>query len=153
MTRADCFFCSFLAGRESEWNRANDVVLRSERVTAFVSPRWWPANPGNALIVANEHVADLESADDALIGEVFAAAKRVAVAMRAAYGCAGTSTRQHNGEAAGQEVDHLHVHVFPRHAGDRLYERDAEFRFAPPAERAPYAARLRAALGAQTNVV
>jgi histidine triad (HIT) family protein len=67
--------------------------------------------------------------------------------MREAYGCEGTSTRQHNGAAAGQEVDHLHVHVFPRYAGDGLYRRDAEHRFAPAEERAPYAAKLRAALG------
>jgi hypothetical protein len=39
------------------------------------------------------------------------------------------------------------VHVFPRCAGDGLYARDAEHRFAPAEERAPYAAKLRAALG------
>ena len=142
-----CFFCSFLAGEETEWNRESDVVLRTGRVTAFVSPRWWPANQGNVIVVPNEHVADLESADDALLGEVFAAAKRIARAMREAYGCEGTSTRQHNGAATGQEVDHLHVHVFPRYADDGLYARDAEHRFAPAEERAPYAAKLRAALG------
>ena len=142
-----CFFCSFLAGVETEWNRKSDVVLRAGRVTAFVSPRWWPANHGNVIVIPNEHVEDLESAGDELVAEVFVAAKRVALAMREAYGCEGTSTRQHNGAAAGQEVDHLHVHVFPRYPGDALYERDAEHRFAPPDERAPYAARLRAALG------
>jgi histidine triad (HIT) family protein len=142
----DCFFCRFLAGAESEWNRESDVVLRTGRVTAFVSPRRWPENAGNVIVVPNEHVRDLESCPDDLLAEVFGAAKRVAIAMREAYGCDGTSTRQHNGTAAGQEVDHLHVHVFPRSPGDRLYERDAEHRFAPPEERAPYAERLRLAI-------
>ena len=142
----DCFFCRFLAGEESEWNREADVVLRTPRTTAFVSPRAWPGNAGNAIVIPNAHVPDLESCPDDLLAELYTAAKRVAVAMRAAYGCEGTSTRQHNGVAAGQEVDHLHVHVFPRHAGDRLYERDAEHGFAPPEERAGYAARLRDAM-------
>jgi histidine triad (HIT) family protein len=66
--------------------------------------------------------------------------------MRAGYACEGTSTRQHDGAAAGQEIDHLHVHVFPRHAGDRLYERTGEHYFAPAEERSAYAERLRAAL-------
>jgi histidine triad (HIT) family protein len=145
---SDCFFCRFLAGTESEWNRESDVVLRTGRTTAFVSPRRWPENPGNVIVVPNEHVRDLESCPDDLLGEVVAAAKRVAIAMRNAYGCDGTSTRQHNGAAAGQEVDHLHVHVFPRSPGDRLYERDAEHRFAPPEERSLYAERLRALLSA-----
>jgi histidine triad (HIT) family protein len=98
------------------------------------------------IVVPNAHVADLESIDDDLLAEVYATARRVALSMREAYGCEGTSTRQHDGRAAGQEVDHLHVHVFPRTAGDRLYERNAEQRFASPSERAPYARRLRKCL-------
>lgn len=58
----------------------------------------------------------------------------------------GTSTRQHNEPAGYQDVWHLHVHVFPRYDGDRLYERHEEKRWASPAERAPYAAKLRAVL-------
>ena len=42
---------------------------------------------------------------------------------------------------------HLHVHVFPRHDDDRLYEQHRENRWAPPEEREPYADRLAAALG------
>jgi histidine triad (HIT) family protein len=143
----DCFFCRFLAGEETEWNREADVVLRTDRVTAFVSPRTWPGNEGNVIVIPNEHVPELESTPDELLAEVFVAAKRVARAMRVAYGCEGTSLRQHDGRGAGQEIDHLHVHVFPRHTGDRLYERDAEHRLAPPGERAAYAARLRPELG------
>jgi histidine triad (HIT) family protein len=141
-----CVFCRFLAGEETEWNRADDVVLRGERVTAFVSPRMWRGNEGNVIVVPNEHVADLESAPDDLLGELYVAVRRVATAMRSAYGCAGTSTRQHNGTAAGQEIDHLHVHVFPRHAGDRLYERTEEHRFASAEERRVYAKRLKRSL-------
>ena len=141
--KTGCFFCRFLAGEESEHNRLADVVLRTQATTAFVSPRTWPENAGNVLVVPNEHVPGLETCSDALLGDVYASARRIAAAMRAAYGCDGISLRQHDGESAGQEVDHLHVHVFPRHAGDRLYERNAEHRFVPPDERAHYAELLR----------
>ncbi len=67
--------------------------------------------------------------------------------MRAAYPCEGTSIRQHNEPAGGQDVWHLHVHVFPRYAGDRLYARHDEARFAPAGGAAPYAERLREELG------
>jgi histidine triad (HIT) family protein len=141
-----CFFCAFLAGEESDHNRLDDVVLRTPRTTAFVSPRTWPDNAGNVIVVPNEHVRDLESCPDDLVGELFVAAKRVAAAMREAYGCAGTSLREHNGRAAAQEVDHLHVHVLPRSLDDRLYRRNDEQRFAPPEERAQYAERLKRCL-------
>jgi histidine triad (HIT) family protein len=141
-----CPFCGLLRGEETEWNGAGDIVLRTERVTAFVSPRAWRGNEGNAIVIPNEHVPDLESTPDDLVAAVYAAVRLVAKAMRAAYGCEGTSTRQHNGGAAGQEIDHLHVHVFPRHAGDRLYERTEEHYFVPAKERSALAQQLREAL-------
>jgi histidine triad (HIT) family protein len=146
----ECFFCRFLGGEESEHNKLEDVVQRTPGTTAFVSPRAWPANAGNVIVIPNEHVSDLESAEDAVVAELFIAAKRVAIAMRTAYDCPATSVRQHNGAAAGQEIDHLHVHVFPRYDGDRLYDRTGEHRFAPPAERAEFARRLRSALVSDT---
>jgi histidine triad (HIT) family protein len=141
-----CPFCLLLDGVETEHNRLDDVVWRDERTTAFVSPRWWPAAEGHVLVIPNEHVESLDEIDDDLLGSVYATVKRIAAALPAAYGCQGSSTRQHNGAGAGQDVWHLHVHVFPRSAGDDLYARDAEYRWAAPAERAPYAARLRAVL-------
>jgi len=143
-----CSFCAFLSGRETEWNTRDDVVLRTESVTAFVSPRWWPGIEGNVIVVPNEHVEDLESSGDETVAAVFTAARDVARAMRRAYGCTGTSTRQHNGPGSGQEIPHLHVHVFPRHTGDGLYSNDLEYRFAAADERRPYAEKLRAALSA-----
>jgi len=144
----ECFFCSFIAGKESDLNQLTDIVLRTARTTAFVSPRMWPANPGNVIVIPNDHVADLESADDDLLGELFGAARQIAIAMRIAYGCTGTSTRQHNGVDAGQEVDHLHVHVLPRYPNDELYERNTEHRVASAAERAHHAEVLRRAIDA-----
>lgn len=141
-----CFLCRFINGIESEWNRLDDIVWRTERTTAFISPRWWPNNHGHVIVVPRDHVPNIESIDDDLLAEVYVAAKRVAQGMRVAYACDGTSTRQHNGAAAGQEVDHFHVHVFPRYPNDDLYARNDVHRFATPSERAPYAEKLRAAL-------
>ena len=143
---ADCPFCRLLRGEETERNRLDDIVWRDATTVAFVSPRWWPANAGHVLVIPVEHVENLYAIDDELLADVHATVKRVAVAMKAAYGCAGISTRQHNEAGAGQDVWHLHVHVFPREPGDGLYARDAEYRWASPEERAPYAGRLRAAL-------
>jgi histidine triad (HIT) family protein len=98
------------------------------------------------LVIPVEHVKNLYEIDEVLLGTVHATVRRIATAMRSAYGCAGTSTRQHNEPGAGQDVWHLHVHVFPREPDDGLYARDAEFRWASPAERAPYAELLRAVL-------
>jgi histidine triad (HIT) family protein len=64
-----CPFCRLLDGVETERNRLDDVVSRGERTTAFVSPKWWPANPGAAIVIPNAHVENLYEVDDDLLGD------------------------------------------------------------------------------------
>lgn len=141
-----CPFCTLVAGGETRWNVQADVVWRDGTATAFVSPKWWDAAPAHVIVVPDVHVERLADLPDATLAAVSVAAKRIAGALLVAYGCEGTSLRQHDGKAAGQDVPHVHVHVFPRRAGDRLYERDAEIRWVEADERRIHAARLRAAL-------
>lgn len=101
------------------------------------------------LVIPNEHVENIYAIDESALCAVSATVKRVAVALRSAYACDGTSTRQHNEPAGNQDVWHLHVHVFPRYAGDDLYGSHEETHWTTAAERAPYAATLRAALSAE----
>jgi len=114
-----------------------------------VSPRWWPRNPGHVIVVPAEHHESLYTVPDALGGDLFAAARRAALALKAAYGCPGTSTRQHNEPAGDQEVWHFHWHVFPRWPGDRLYEESGYW--APRDQMAARAERLRAAYAKGTD--
>ncbi len=96
------------------------------------------------MVVPNVHVENMYGLDRELAGDVHETARRIALAMKIAYGCDGVSTRQHNEPAGYQDVWHFHVHVFPRYDGDRLYARHAESRWTTPDERAPYSERLRA---------
>ena len=143
-----CPFCGLQRGEHGVHNRPEDVVAVDELAFARISPKWWPENPGGVLVVPRRHHENLYDLPSAEGHAVWDLTQRVAVAMRSAYGCDGVSVRQHNEPAGGQDVWHLHVHVLPRHAGDRLYERDAESRWVEPAERASCASLLAAALGA-----
>ena len=60
--------------------------------------------------------------------------------MKAAYGCPGISTCQHNEPAGGQDVWHFHVHVFPRYLEDNLYLQPSG-RLTVAKERCSYAER------------
>jgi histidine triad (HIT) family protein len=141
-----CPFCELVGGAERERNSQADVVWQDETTTAFVSPKWWETNPAHVIVVPNDHFENLYEIPAGALGAVYETAKRIALALRSAYGCDGTSTRQHNEPGGGQDVWHFHVHVFPRYEGDRLYEQNARVRWTETAERLPYAERLRAAL-------
>ena len=141
-----CPFCRLAVGEDlsAEHSKQADVVYRDGLVTAFICTAWWPANPGHVLVVPNDHYENIHAIPDDVLAAVQLVGKRVATALMTTYGCDGTSFRQHNGPGADQEVWHYHLHVFPRHIGDRLYARTYERRDTTAAERRPYADKLRA---------
>jgi histidine triad (HIT) family protein len=141
-----CPFCRLLAGEETVLNGVRDVVLRTELATALIAPRWWPANEGHVLVIPNAHHENLYDLPARYGYAVHDVIQQVACAMRTAYGCAGTSTRQHNEPAGDQEVWHFHTHVFPRYPGDNLYRTTVCTDFAPIAVRHAYADKLRSRL-------
>ena len=143
----DCPFCRIQEGLFNERNQASDIVADNDLAYARISPKWWPGNAGATLVIPKAHHENLYELPDDVGHAVWALTRDVARAMRASFACEGISTRQHNEPAGNQDVWHLHVHVFPRHVDDELYLRHRESRYVTTAERAPYAARLRAELG------
>lgn len=117
----DCPFCRIVEGRGSERTRPEHVIRRYDRVTVFMNPRWWENNPGNVLVVPNEHFENLYELPPEYGTPIFEASQHAALAMKAAYECDGVSTRQHNEPAGNQEVWHYHLHVFPRWENDNFY--------------------------------
>jgi histidine triad (HIT) family protein len=140
-----CPFCLICAGRFEPpvISRQSDVVARTELAIALVSAHGWPRNPGHVLVMPTRHVENLYDLPTPDGAAVFELSRRLAVAMKRAYNCAGVSTRQHNEPAGGQDVWHYHVHVFPRWPGDA----STDIRLTPPEEREAYAVKLRATLG------
>ena len=142
----ECPFCRIATGQDDGIQTKNaDVVYQDETVTAFIAAAWWPANAGHVLVVPNGHYENIYDIPDEVLAAVQVVGKRMAGAIKAAYGCDGTSFRQHNEPHGDQEVWHYHLHVFPRYEADGLY--GSRKRDTSPEERLPYAEKLRAQLG------
>ncbi|MGW4403473.1 HIT family protein [Nonomuraea sp. NPDC004702] len=134
-----CVFCEIVAGRA-----VASVVYGDDDVLAILDLR--PATPGHVLVIPRAHVAGLAEAGDAVGGPIWRAARRVAAALRASgLRCEGVRLSLADGEAAGQEVFHLHLHVVPRFAGDGVVV-GAEWRSRSRARLDQDAALIRAAL-------
>jgi histidine triad (HIT) family protein len=145
----ECPFCSLLAGGETAWDSPRDIVLQTDRATAKVASVWWPNNPGHVIVVPNGHYENIYELPDEYGHAVHDAVRRVAIAMRAAYSCAGITVRQHNEPAGGQEIWHHHVHVIPRYPDDNLNGSALGPAIAPLDTRRPYAEKLRQRLAGE----
>ena len=119
--RYSCPFCAYVRGESDDRVGPEHVVERTSATLTFVSPKWWPNNGGALLVIPVDHLENLYAVPDALGAPMQRATRRAGLALKAAYGCDGVSTRQHNEPAGNQDVWHYHVHVFPRYANDGLY--------------------------------
>ena len=108
----NCIFCKILAAQAPA-----SIVYRDELVTAFMDIR--PVNTGHVLVVPNRHAANLAELDDAAGMRLFQVARRVTAALYASgVRCEAVNFFLADGEAAGQDVFHVHLHVFPRYTSD-----------------------------------
>jgi diadenosine tetraphosphate (Ap4A) HIT family hydrolase len=85
---------------------------------AFLDIR--PVNEGHALIVPKEHYEGIFDTPSELLGKVHQVTKAVAIAVKETVNADGISIVQQNGRAANQDIFHLHVHVIPRYAGEKM---------------------------------
>lgn len=110
--KEDCIFCRIVAG-EAEAS----VVAENDLCLAFLTIA--PFNTGHTLVVPKRHAVtftDLTPAEAAAMTEL---AQRVAAALeRSDLPGEGFNLWMANGAAAGQDVFHPHLHVFPRLGGD-----------------------------------
>jgi histidine triad (HIT) family protein len=139
-----CVFCELVAGRSPI-----SIIAETDDVLALMDIQ--PVNPGHALVIPKRHLAFLADVDPALGGEIFAMGMRVAAALRiCGVRCEGVNFFLADGEAAGQEIFHAHLHVFPRFAGDGFGLRFSPSYFALPvrSELDGAAGRIRATMDA-----
>lgn len=142
-TSYDCPFCKVAHGQGDAITLPSDIVYHDAHTTVFISPKWWPNNPGYAIIIPNEHYQDIFDLPAEVAVGIHKTAQLIAQAYVALYACDGISTRQHNGAYPLQEVWHYHFHIFPRFHNDQLYALDNQSYRTTPEQRLPYAQRLR----------
>ncbi len=126
MTQEFCVFCEIVQGKAPA-----SLVYADDRVAAFMDIQ--PVNDGHLLVVPRVHAAHLADLAPDTGGHMFRVGRELAAALRASgVRCEGVNLFLADGEAAGQEVSHVHLHVIPRFLGDGF-----GFRFGPDYELVP----------------
>ncbi len=138
---------STIFGRILAGEAPASFVYRDEQVAAFMDIQ--AVTPGHVLVVPIQPAVSLAELDEVAAAHLFVVAQRVAVALRASgLRCEGVNLFLADGAAAGQDVFHVHLHVFPRYAGDGFGLRLPPRYHHPPSRAAldEAAAQIRAAL-------
>jgi len=108
-----CIMCDL-----GELRKPASFVYESEDVFAIMTLE--QPNPYKVIVCPRAHVETVYDLTDAQAANVFTATVRIARAVRDASNCDGINLVQSNGRAAGQDVEHFHLHIVPRHQGDAI---------------------------------
>lgn len=124
----DCIFCHIVDAAAPA-----SFVYRDDLVSAFLDIR--PVTPGHLLVIPNDHVVHTHDLPDETVKAAFKVARRLARTLRDsdAVRADGVNLFAADGEDAGQEVFHAHLHVIPRFAGDGFTVTAGAWRHPAPA--------------------
>ena len=101
----DCLFCKIIQG-----DIPSEKIYEDEAVFAFKDIN--AVAPHHYLIIPKQHIAminDVEEKDAKVMGNLFVAVKKIA--KQQGFAEAGYRTVMNCGEAAGQTVFHVHLHL------------------------------------------
>ncbi len=109
----DCLFCKIITKEIPSTS-----VYEDEDVYAFLDIH--PNNPGHALVVPKKHCQGFLDCDPSTVTKWILATQKIAQAMSKGLALEGLNLQQNEGEVAGQIIRHLHIHIIPRYANDKL---------------------------------
>jgi histidine triad (HIT) family protein len=98
-----CVFCRIIARQLPAY-----IFFEDDHSIAFLSKNNHP------LVVPKQHIPDIYQLDDLTGGLLMQGAIRLARAVKTGLRCDGVYLTQANEPAAGQDVFHLHLHIYPR---------------------------------------
>jgi len=99
----NCIFCRIIRHELPAY-----IITEDENVIVFLSKENHP------LVVPKQHIPNIYMLDEATGAYLMRATIQVARAVKAGLQCEGVYLTQANEPAAGQDVFHLHIHIYPR---------------------------------------
>lgn len=104
-----CIFCS-IVNKEIP----NYTVYEDDTVLAFLDVN--PTSKGHTLVIPKQHCDSFLECPNEIRNHVFEVAQKLANKLENVLHCDGINVLTNIHEAAGQSVNHFHVHLIPRYA-------------------------------------
>lgn len=108
-----CIFCKLAHG-----DIPTNQIYEDEDFKVIMDAN--PASKGHCIILPKTHAANIFELPEEYCEKIFSVAKKCAAVLMKVLNCDGINILQNNGEAAGQTVFHLHVHLIPRFLDDKV---------------------------------
>ena len=105
MEQKYCPFCD-----EQNYEFEGDLV--------FTKTDSYPVSKGHTLVIPKRHISDYFDCTESEVAELWALVDKTKNRLQDTHAPDGFNIGINVGEAAGQTVPHMHIHVIPRYVGD-----------------------------------
>ena len=78
----------------------------------------YPVSEGHCLVIPKRHVISIDDLTDSELKDLYTVLRQTKIMLCEVYQPDGFNIGINEGEAAGQTVPHLHIHIIPRYEGD-----------------------------------
>ena len=111
MSKEECIFCKLIK------KEIPSIVLYENNDTiAFLDI--FPISQGHTIVIPKKHYSNLETIPIKILYAVMEAVKIVSNLIYKNLNISGYNVIQNNFKAAGQVINHFHVHIIPRSIKD-----------------------------------
>ncbi len=110
-----CIFCKII-----EKSIPSKILFESDKNLAFLDI--FPVSKGHTIVIPKNHYKNLEEIPNNELSELFEIVKRVSILIHKKLKFDGYNILQNNFRAAGQVVNHFHVHIIPRSKEDGKFK-------------------------------
>lgn len=110
---SNCIFCKII-NEEIE----SATIFENSEFKVILDK--FPSSKGHTLIMPKEHVQDVFDLDSETVSKLYALGAHIAKVLKRKLNCDGMNFLQNNGAAAGQTVNHFHLHLIPRYENDNV---------------------------------
>jgi diadenosine tetraphosphate (Ap4A) HIT family hydrolase len=109
----ECPFCKIW---ESDGSHSFKVLVVGEHCVSILDQ--YPVSEGHCLIIPKQHVNSIDELSDVELKDLYTVLHQTKILLIETYTPDGFNIGINEGEAAGQTVPHLHIHLIPRYEGD-----------------------------------
>jgi histidine triad (HIT) family protein len=115
MRKKNCIFCK-IADRDIP----SRIIFENELNLAFLDIS--PISKGHTIVIPKNHYLNLEDIPDYELSELHKDVKKLATNIHKKLKIEGYNILQNNFPAAGQVIEHFHVHIIPRNFDDKKFQ-------------------------------
>ena len=109
----ECPFCKIW---ESNGSHSFKVLVVGEHCVSVLDQ--YPVSEGHCLVIPKRHVGSIDELSDVELKDLYTVLHQSKTLLIETYLPDGFNIGINEGEAAGQTVPHLHIHLIPRYEGD-----------------------------------